>query len=78
MMLICMGNRPISALVAWFAAFLLTSKNILQNLRCVFSMGVLSQLSKFSFVYRPQTSLPYVRIGCIAVSNILLAERNES
>ena len=74
MMLICMGNRPISALVAWFAAFLLTSKNILQNLRCVFSMGVLSQLSKFSFFIQTPNFTTIRRIGCIAVSNILLAE----
>ena len=46
--------------------------------KCVFSIGVLSHMSKFSFIYAPQTSQPYVRIGWMAVTNIFRATRIDS
>ena len=72
------GNLPSSSLQAILLAVLLTPKYSLQNLRCVFSMSVLSHLLKSFFSYAPQTSELYRRMGEIIVSKIFVATFGDS
>ena len=67
------GNLPSSPLQAILPAFLLTPKYSLQNLRCVFSISVLSHFLKSFFSYAPQTSELYWRMGEMIESNIFVA-----
>ena len=56
------GKRPSSALQGILEALFFTSKYLLQNWRCAFSICEPSQVFKSGLAYTPQISLLYVRI----------------